>query len=430
VKPDNLYIILILSAIAVDFALLGDRFPSSILHTDHTFHILKFELFSKYGLSSYEELGGISYKLLFPPLLMPFLLLGRIIPPRLAYFMTYGLVIAIWYFIAKKLVPGREKTILLAVLFPICTFGIIKIGRLLELMAHLPLLILFANLDNPKKFWSSVFLFIAGMVSHLPVTVFYFPILALKCIEKKRFNLIFAWLAVTAVWLAVYFPMVEGTVGTKVSRMEVVTNVINAALKNEGFGWAFPLIFAISVYALACLPSFGREGLYAVPSFIVSTFPPLAFLSGIPVYDYLPGVNQIIITNQFPFFAYLLQKKNPKVWKILFALLLPFAVIPLPWNGATENDFPYLDNLTGNYSIVHTEEGLSFASNYLAHRGVFSPFCSTWEYSDPYWFYYNPESCEEINRTVKYTIFPRTSEWTKECGNYTLTPNLIILETS
>ncbi len=429
----RLYIIAALLIIALDFSRLGDGFPSSIFRIDHSFHLVKFEMVKREGFGPYEEQANVPTSLFYPPMLVPLLLLAKLLQPKMAYFLSYFLLVSFTYLTTKKLAPGKEEDALLCVLFPLSAMAFFRVGRMLEFMAHLPFIVLLFYLDRGRNTWITTGLVILGATTHLPTAVFYSPILFFKAVEKKLYKSLFAWGAAAVAWAAAYLPKTWGMSVWKLSRADMIYLNAKAVLEGKGLTWLVYLLAIALLGILASLKFLGKEALYATPSMLFAALLPFLYLIDVPLLGYVPGWNQVILTTVIPLFSYLLLRGNEKWWKIGAALTIAALAFPLPWVGEASRNFKYLDTVNGKYTMTafppDEMHRYILTQNYLAHRGVPTVLCPTWEYSDPRWYFYHPGGCDELRHDVDYIILPASEMWVKDCGvEYTETPDLLIVK--
>jgi len=427
----ELYIFFALFMVALDFSRLGAGFPTHFFHIDHSFHINKFVAMARDGISAYPEQANLPVRVFIPTVLFPFLFLVIFFAPKTAYFLTYFLLLFFSYIITKKISPGNEKYMLLVILFPLSVQSFMTTGRLLEFMSHLAFIILLFYMDKGRDPWITTSLFVAGTTSHLPTMVFYGPILFFKGIEKKMKKHFIYWGAATLLWIALYIPPTLGKLGWIEPRSQILYDMALAVLVSQGFGWVVMSLVLVAMGILMSVYLLGREGKYLLPSVFISVVFPLAYILGLPFNLNIPGWNQVIITTLIPPFSYLLLRKSQKLWKRLTLLTAVLLIIPFPWQGAFEKDLPYLDNVTANYTTTlfppSEASNMFFAQNYLAYRGIPTPRSPTFEYSEPYWFFFNPKSCKELKVGVNYVILPKSSLWARDCPGSIEAPDLFIV---
>ena len=432
---EKLYIFAVLFFIAVDFVQMPDV-PSSLLHSDHSFHIIKFELVRRHGLTGFPELGSVSLRMLLPIFLVPFTLLSFIIPYKLAYQSTYFLLLLFTYLGAKKIQRerGRELEPLLAILFPFSAFFFFRFGRLLELAAHLPLLLLFDYLESGDDPRITTLLFMLGATSHLPTLLLYLIPISLKLHSRRKFlKHAPLWAISLLPWLIFYIPNSMNVVGWKLPRLVAITTNVLTVAEKTGFGWTiWPILilFAAMAASVWFMGKDGRRTSIAMVPVAASTI--LVYLgSSLPLK--IPGFNQIIPTSMIPLFSYLLLKKYPKAWAVLAVMSFAVVVWPLPWEGAYTADFELgREYINGSYIFTMPEDSIvtykNFFINYMAHLGMPTPLCSTWEYADPEWALYSPKNCSDL-KVVDYFVVPRTEDWVKTCGEYREGRHIIIVKT-
>ncbi|MBR9680266.1 MAG: hypothetical protein GOU98_00385 [Candidatus Altiarchaeota archaeon] len=426
----EVYILFALLMVSLDFSRLGDNFPSHFFHIDHSFHINKFVAVAREGITSYAEQGNLPVRVFIPPALIPFLFLAFVLPPKFAYFLSYFLMLLISYWVTKKISPGNEKYMLLAILFPLSIQSFMTTGRLLEFMAHLAFLILLFYIDKGKNKLITTTLFMIGTTSHLPTMVFYGPLLFFKSISKKIAKHFWYWGSFTLLWIALYIPPTLGKLGWITPRSEILYDMAKAVLLNQGFGWIFTSLVLVAMGILMSIFMLGKEGLYSLPSVFIAVVFPMAYIFGLPFNLNIPGWNQIIITTLVPPFSYLLLRRSQKVWKQLTLITSILLIVPMPWVGTISENFQYLDQLDGNYTTTlfppEAASDMFFTQNYLAYRGLPTPKSPTFEYSEPEWFFYSPKSCNELNVGLKHIILPKSEVWVKNCDNVIETPDLFI----
>ncbi|HDR53543.1 MAG TPA: hypothetical protein ENN60_02625 [archaeon] len=421
-NPDKVFMVVACLLILWDF-LHFPGMPSGPYHVDHSFHILKYELFAKHGFERWPELGNIDLKIFIPPFFIPFLMLAWVLPPAVAYLSTFFLMLAVTYANGKILRKPYRWDPVLAVLFPLSAFFFFRIGRILELAAHLPLLLLVAYLDDGKSKYMTTLLFALGATTHLPTALFYLPIILFKLWNRRMLDHLAFWGLLLLPWLGVYIPFSMDAAGWQVSRLEVIVLDIKATVTTSLMppGVLDAILWGLVAMSLLVL-LLGKEGRYAFPSFLITLVSTLMVYYGNLLPTHLPGFNQVIPITCFPLFSFLLLRHNRKVWRWVAWATLIILAIPLPWEGPTATDFPILDRVNGSVLSTSFPQGYrehrTFATNYLAYRGNPTPACTTWEYADPEWWFYEPESCEELKVGIDYIILHESAEWAKECGEW------------
>ncbi|MBR9680013.1 MAG: hypothetical protein GOU99_03120 [Candidatus Altiarchaeota archaeon] len=428
----KLFIIVMLGFMAIDFSGFVQEMPSNGFHVDHSYHIIKFELFDKYGLNAYSEMAKLPVFLFFPPLLIPFLFLTKILSIKFAYFLTYFLIIGISYFVSKRIIPGKKDDVLLAILFPASFMAFIRAGRILELMAHLSFIPLVYYIEKGKNRYINTGLFLAGITSHLPTAAFYSPYLFLKTLRKKEYKQLLIWGIIGLSWLLLYLPPTIGLTSWFNPRVQIIyAKTMMFFTELMGSWMVFVFIIGALVMTLSLL-FFKKEDLDALPSFAMIMLTGLIYFINPELIKWIPGINQILIITAIPLFSILLLKNNEKLWKTLSLLLIPAFLFPVLWTGPTEADFKKLDLITKNYTMVNEFSdkyiASDFARNYLVHKGISTPLCPVYEYSDPDWYFFNPTSCEELDIGVEYIIMPKSYEWAKSCGEFIEGETMLIVK--
>jgi|GEM_PF-2252942 len=426
---EKVFIILALYFILLDFL----QFPgvvTSPLHSDHGFHLLKFQMVKVHGLTAFPELGNVSLKLLLPVGLLPLVFLSYLIPPKIAYFGSYFFLAGVAYWAGDRLFHNRRREPLLAVLFPPAAYFLFRFGRILELAAHLPLLMLFIYLDEGDKKWVTTLLFFLGATSHLPTLLFYLIPLGLKLWDRRKLDHLIFWALSLLPWLGIYIPKSIRVTGWTVSRTEALIPTIINLIRQADLTWIiWPLLAFLMGTALATW-WLGREGRMAFPAFLAVNFNPVLMYVGVNLLTRVPGLNQVLPITGLPLFAYLLYRRVPKLWWGLTLATALVLVWPVPWEGPLSEDFPVLDQINGSYVVafpVGQRTGRHFITHYLASRGMPTPYCSTWEYSEPEWWHYQPGSCEALEAGLDYVIVYKTDQWVKSCDRPYLEGNHIII---
>ncbi len=432
VNWDKIYIAVVLFLIALDFS-RSVYAPSNKIHTDHRFHMVKFELFKKYGFAQYAELGEVPLKLLLPAFLLPFLLLAWVLPAKSAYLLTYFLLVALAYFGSRRILKKNKLAPVLAILFPASAFVYFTMGRLLELAGHLPLLVLAAYLEEGDSRYITTLLFMLGATSHLPTLLFYFPFLLLKLHQQHKMNHLIYWTLFAIPWLGVYLPASMGGMGWQISRLEKIVPEILHVFQAQGGAWLIYGLCAFFVALLVALLFLGTDGWFALPSFLLTTASTMMVLNGNMLPAKIPGFNQILPVTGLPLFAYLLMKKSRKAWRVLAWGSLFILAVPIPWQGPFSQDYPVLDWVNGSYTVakfpIENADMKYTVMTYLAHKNMPTPLCSTWEYADPGWWRYSPKNCSEIMSATDYIIFPKRDQWAKKCGESREGDYIIVVKT-
>jgi hypothetical protein len=428
----QLYIIFLLVIIALDFSgLAGQVRDIGLMEGDHGFHWIKFEMFRSHGIGDWEALGSVDFSVLVPPTLLPFLFLAKLIPAEIAYLLTYYLILGMVYLFARKFIPGKEATVVLVLLFTPSIFVYIHFGRLLEFMAQAAFITMLFYMDEGTPETNTI-LFILGLASHPPTAIFYAPMLALKSLEKGRKKQVMWWATIGVAWAILFLPKTIGTTGMMLPRVEELYMRARYILKNMRMMWVIPLSIAASIITLISLRFLGKEGRYALPSFLISFLPSGVALLNTSWVKYLPGINQVIPTTGIPLLSYLLMKKNENIWAVVSILLAFIVLFPTPRVNPYEEDLAGLDVVENGYVIIQfpyeQRELSSFVHRYLVGKDIPTPVSFTWEYSDPGWYFYYPESCADLKAGWEYVILPRDEQWAKGCGNWTETPNLLIVK--
>ena len=401
---------------------------SSIVGGDHTFHALKFDLMARHGLGDFPELGGIGVTPLIPPFLVaffPLLFLGS----RVAYYFMYALLPLVIVWLSRKLgIPSRP--VFAAIFFPLSLFIFFYFGRVLELLTNIFLLMLFLYMDRePSLSWSAL-LFFLGVSSHLPTALLYAVPLFLKAAESHRGHLL-AWSGVALVWLAWYFPQVVGRAGLVVPRFSTWRMLVSSGLSSSFLVFKILIVIFLLVTPLLLLLKKERKYFGLPMAFGIATA--FSWIFGIEFLEHVPGLNQTVPFTVSIMFSFFLWSNRKQLWRLLVAVSFPLCLLSFlfffSFSTINLHAFDFIDGPCILVSGFRNDTGIvyerndfrkSHVMNYLAHRGVESPLCTTWEYAAPEWLFYYPRTCDDLEIGLDYVLmYGESFPWAESCPGVT-----------
>jgi hypothetical protein len=428
--------------VAATMVLTSLDFASTSAGVDHVYHELKFELLLRHGFAPFPELGDVSPHVLIPPFLLLFYPLLFVLGARLTYALMYLSIPALAALAAGRLGVSR-RAVLASLLFPPCIYAFFRTGRLLELLANAFFLLLFLYLKEGRDPKVSALLFFFGVTSHPPTAVIYAPPLVLLALDRKLHGHLRAWAAVSVVWVAIYLPPVAGSSGMLFPKLAAARVLLWAFLPGP---WAGALLAALLVaLAAVFLARFGADRRYFAAPLVLLILSLALPLLGVGWLEAVPGINQLSPYTFFIVVSYVLWANDRRLWTAAALSLLFLGLFELP--GMTSELRPVVnltgfDFINGSYVVVkdcrYDEEPecgyrdplWEYVANYLARRGLPSPMCSTWEYSDPYWFFYDPQGCGGLNSSVDYTLLPaEIYPWAANCTGSRLVDGYYVVPT-
>ena len=418
------FIVAIISVLILIFPILDPT--SSQIGNDHTYHALKLDLLLRHGFSNFPEIGNLGYEILIPPFLLLFYPLALLIGSRIAYYSIFLAIPFLIILLSKKL-GISYRPLFAAILFPLNLAIFFYFGRTLELVANIFLLLLFLYLDKKPRVSWSLLLFFLGMSSHLPTLAIYAIPLLLKSIEKKLHRHLVVWMVIFLTWMGLYLPGTLDKTGIILSRLEYGRLLVNSSIFS-GFE-SLMLIGAMFLVFVLSLLFLKKERTYFFIPITLGIFQTLFWVFNISVFENIPGVNQIVPFTPAIMISYFLWINKRALWQKFAYISFPLFFVGFIF--ATSSilvDVQNFDFIEGSYLFVsgcrnivdpscnRTSFGRPHLENYLAYRGVDSPMSSTWEYSPPEYFFFYPESCEDLTFDVNYFILDSFSfSWAQNC---------------
>lgn len=412
------------------------------LGVDHTFHLSRFKLLASRGFCDYEELGGIGFQLVTPPFMLAFYPLILLLGPRVAYILLQATLLALPLLVGRKLGVDYGP-VMAAIYFPFSLFIFSIFGRLLEMAANVFFLLLFFYLESePRLLWSSV-LFFLGFSAHPPTALLYSIPILIRVHEEGLYRHLLPWAAIGLAWLPVYVPKVFEVTAMVLPRL-AWGRVRAISLLNEAMPSVSLLAVIILVGAALFLTRLTKGRHYFLIPIVLGLLSAAFIFLGIDILEKIPAVNQMTPFTPLAMLAAVLWMNDRGLWTKLSYVLLPVVVAThIVFLANARIDFSEFDFVEGPVVLVSDcsrvdgtiecePESMTRLklSNYLAGRGVPSPFCTTWEYSDPQWYFYDPASCGELNESLEYVILDaENNAWAADCNGSRLVEGHYVVPT-